>query len=155
MENTRISSMELLSSSFTTPLPRSPLADSIAEHLESLSIKLYDVLYRTKEFDDPVLDRLSKDFKTVQQDDGRVRDWATCLHQLRSGNSRFMQKEVLDISTDVDELKGRAKVWMTLRVHYHCETPANVCVTALDWARRGQRWMCVKRTAVRGLENFF
>ena len=134
---------------------RSPLADSIAEQLETLSIKLYDVLYRTKDFSDPVLDRLVKGFKTIQGDDGREFDWDSCVYELTEGESRFIRKEVIHVSTEVDELKGRATVWLTLRVSKHHETSANQFVSVLSWERRREQWMCVKRMSMRGLGDYF
>lgn len=134
---------------------RSSLSISIGQSLEVLSIQIYNVLYQSHNFEDPVLDRLTSDFKSVQEDDGQVTDWETTLNDLKNGYSRNVRKEILDICTDVDELAGRATVWMHLRVHHHGTTPANLCVTSMHWERRKHKWMCCKRTSVRGVQSYF
>lgn len=62
--------------------------------------------------------------------------------------------KVSTVSADVDEAKGLASVWATLRVTGHPHKIQRESVTIFWWRRRANHWKVYKQFGVRGVRWF-
>lgn len=134
----------------------SSLRDSITERLRDLSKRLATVVCVTKEFEDSVLGHLSDDFRSVDERGTRKLDRTQFLEFHRNTTMTLPDGDVpVEVSSaELDELRGRAIIWLQCRRCFSRGGLQGECVWQLLWERRKGRWVCVKKTEMCGVSEY-
>lgn len=114
------------------------------------------VLCATKEFNDPVLQYLSDDFRAYDGSTNSRSSRSDFLDTHR--NARLVnknEKQPIEVgNVDLDLLRGKADIWVQCKlVDLHRGMRGEI-VYKLSWERRKDSWMCIRSTNLSGVREW-
>ncbi|USW55690.1 Putative NTF2-like domain superfamily protein [Septoria linicola] len=139
------------SGSAEPPLIKNERPGYIREELERLSVEAVRLMMDSA-YDDPLLASFSPDFKSVYNgtnaETGRDALYDHFIWLARQYPNQTT--EVIDAVADVDERRGRAKVWMTVVVKGLPGDLKKEGISLFCWERKSNRWVCWKHVGMGG-----
>lgn len=139
-------------------VPQKPMnvRGQTAETLEQLTTSFFEI-FCNQDFSNPLLEYASPKFQAYfgwNESETRNLEEHIAFHKLMAQKNPGWVYEVLAVSADVDEEKGVASVWATLRVTGHPVKIQRESVTILWWRRRRGVWRAYKQFGIRGVTWF-
>jgi hypothetical protein len=125
-----------------SPAPKPSTSNTLAAELEARSLKLAHVLSRPK--------------PTVGPPEPAVRTWLVPDFYSELEHADTQLTDITNVTTDVDEEAGEARVCLLLRVKRRGGGPAmpTEAVTVWFWTREKGVWKCARQMGMRGVSGY-
>ena len=132
--------------------PKSP----VALELEDMGRKVAGAI-ATRNWDDPVFDHFAPNFKAyIEHSDvpvaKSVKEYQEVYNAIAAAHPDY-SNEVLSINADVDEKRGRASVWVLMRVYGHPKGTVRESVTVAHLERKEGIWLFTRQHGIRGINQ--
>lgn len=149
-------SMQILKPGAWVPTKPRPARGETETILEQLSKALIEI-FCNRDFSNPLMAHAAPNFQAWLDYNGsqvRSLEEHIAFHKWMCRTNPGYEYDVLAVLADVDEDKGLASVWATLRVTGHPVKIQRESVTRLWWRRKEGRWKCYKQFGLRGVAWF-
>ena len=134
-----------------------PKKESIGEYLESLSKTILEINLNQKDTEHPLIIRhMSPAFRGKHDALPKVNnrdDHQGNLKKHLEAQPNF-NVEILNHSSEVDDSRGRATVYLWYEIHGLAHGLGREAVAVLSWERRQGTWMIMKHQGMRGPSGF-
>lgn len=151
-----VSSLEILDPEPWVPMESKESNSTSATLLEQLSASMVRI-FCDQDWSNPLLNHALPNFSAwIDHDEVRstTLEEHIAFHKWMHNMHPGYVYEVETVSADVDEAKGLASVWATLRVTGHPLKIQRESVTILWWRRKAGQWRCYKQFGVSCPHNF-
>lgn len=137
---------------------KEPKKESTGQYLENLAVQILDINLNQKNNSHPLLiQHMSPSFRGNHDALPKVNnrnDHQANLKKHLDKQPDFHVK-ILNHSSDVDESRGRATVYLWYEIHGLEHGLGREAVAVLNWERKQGNWMIIKHTGMRGPSGFW